>query len=1131
MPNYTQPQQNVISYRGKNMLVSASAGTGKTTVMIERIASLIEEGADVSSLAVVTFTNLAAAEMKKRLFDKLSEKRGNRHVVEQLEKLDNASICTIHSFCSELLRSYFYVADIDPNFAILDSTTVAALRKSALDETFKEYFKSKDELFGKVYKIFATGRREENFKNTLLSLYDFSRCLEDFNGWYAQKRENFLTLGEDNVVVATLLDDIRQNVQYFKNSMDALAKDSGERSLQAFADIFVHNAERLAALDVSNLQSALFSVSKFGLTTLPKRNSKKDLYGVPKEEEERVRADFEGLNAEWKSYKNKYSKLCNNKSVEELWEETRDSVQYADKLVEILQRFHESFAAQKKQRGGVDFNDLEHMTLVLLNDEETAKAICERYKLVFVDEYQDTNPVQEAIVSRLAAKSDLFVVGDVKQGIYGFRGCDSTIFLNKYRSFKSGKDGSVEELNTNFRSNNEILNFVNIVFNSIMTEGFGKVDYRGVSQLDGTTPPSLKTPSVQIDLIVKQKIEERELSEIYDLTAPRSDGAETTQGEVIAQKIARFVGMAYKDKNGNSRRIGYGDIVVLMRGLKDKALAVYNTLVEHNIPVAASFKMAGYANKEVRDLINLLRVLDNPYNDIYLVGTCLTPFGKLTESELAEVKTATQDQRVPFLERMQMYVSSAKNNSITTKIDSLLAFLEQLRFYACSATVDEIVLRVLQETSFHLYVQGLPNGALRLRKLYGFVDGLKGASYAQSVDKFLSYLDETDDFVAEEGMSDTNAVRMMTMHASKGLEFPVVIVAGLESVFVVDHPSVERNAELGLATRYYDFSTMKTANTLGVAACGMFNRTKQQEEEMRLLYVALTRAKYSLCLVGTLSENQLSAMPKRSTAANSHLDWLLTAIKSTYGSLAAAKDVAQINIVYEVEDCEAQETENLLCEQIHDGESVLKQLDYRYPFAHQQEMPSKIVSSALDREFIDSDAERADFVLAENNDRNFVGTAYHKVYQFVDIDATEEEIQQAIDGLVREGKIEPQYARQVQPKVIWNTLNNAELRELLSRGKAYHEMPFMLLAPYDGIAVDQRFSDEVMLQGVIDLLILRDDSATVVDFKYSTHSEELLKKSYRAQLNSYRLAVQKICDIQKVDCYIMSIESNKLVKM
>lgn len=1121
MPQFTKSQQNVIDYRGKNLLVSASAGTGKTTVMIERIASLIAEGNDVSSLMVVTFTNLAATEMKKRLANKLSERRNDPRIVDQMEKLDNASICTLHSFCGELLRNYFYVVDIDPSFVILDSVTVASMRNAALEEVFKQYFKSNDHEFREVYKIFATKRRDENFKNTLMELYDFSRCLEDFDGWYAKSRNQFLNFSGSSLQ-QIVHDDLRKNLRYFGVAYAALAQSFAEVGLTDFVEPLNANSSLFADLADANFQNALYGLLTIKLNPLPRRRKKNFLVAMAEEE---YRAECEELVKEFRRFREKYEKLCNGKNIDSLCAETRESVRYTDKLCEILKRFDEEFFEQKKRRGGVDFNDLEHLALKLFDDKETAEAIRAKYKYVFVDEYQDTNPVQEAIIANVSRDACVFMVGDVKQSIYGFRGCDPTIFLEKYRRFSTTDDGHVEELNENFRSNGEILFFVNEVFSQVMTNDFGQVNYAKTAQLNGNKPPVLKTPSVQIDLVVKQRAEEEYVSGVYDMTQTVEEREVATQGELIVDKINGFVGMAYKDKDGNVRRIGYGDIVILIRGLKERAVDIYNTLVEHNIPVMANFKTEGYHNKEVRDLICLMRAVDNPYNDVYLVGTCLSPIGGFCEDELAKIKIATTD-RTSFYCRLQEYVASAKNDAISTKIDNLIAFLEKMRFFAVSATVDEFLLETLQQVNYHWYVQGLPNGALRLRKLYNFIDSLQGAAYAQSVEKFLAYLDDSEQGAVDEALGGANAVRIMTMHASKGLEFPVVIVAGVETGFKYDYPAVMRNSHLGMATKHYNFENMRVGDTLGAFACGMSNRIKVQEEEMRLLYVAMTRAEFVLNVVGTVTEKRLAAKPKRASAANSHLDWLLSAIKTKYGSLANCTS-AKINVIDEIVYTERADLD-LLCQQSNDVADLERRLSWKYPFANQTNMPSKIVSSALDKEFFAED--EASPTLEANNDKNFVGTAYHKVYQFVSLDADKRQIEETIAGLVNEGKIASEYAQQLDVDLILRTLGNEQLRKLLEGGKIYREQPFMLYVPYDQVANDKRFSDEVMLQGVIDLLVLKQNSAVVVDFKYTSHSN-FVRQNYAAQLNSYKLAVQKICGVQNVETYVLSIADNKLIKM
>lgn len=1121
---YTQSQQQVIDLRGRDMLVSASAGTGKTTVMIERIAALLSEGADVSKIVVVTFTNLAAAEMKNRLAQKLAEKRDNAHVVEQLERLDSASICTLHSFCSELLRNYFYVADIDPSYSILDTNLIATLRKNAMDGVFVHYFAESDEVFKQVYKIFAKSRKQENFVNVLYGIYDFSRCIPQFDSWYQAKRNNLLDFSDGNPVIETLLSNIKQNVTYYANALDEMHNRSCADGL-TFAGVFKANADAVRAVRLDTLQNALNDLYVLKLTSLPARNKNKSFGALDKTVEEQARFDFDAIKKGLEKFASKYAELCRGLDLQTLCEQTSQTVAYLDKLVEIITRFDELYFNLKKERGGVDFNDLEHLTLRILNDDEALASIRARYKLVFVDEYQDTNPVQEAIISKLATSNNLFMVGDVKQSIYGFRGCEPAIFADKQRVFDEQGAGKVVKLNDNFRSNVEILDFVNQVFNLVMTKQFGKVDYANEAQLSGNTMPALTAvPSVTVDFVKPVSKEKREITDVYDITADNAESSVDRQSALIVRRVKQYVGKKYVDKDGNKKQIEYGDIVILFRTLQAKALNIYNALIEANIPVVAGFNVDGYASKEIKDLINLMRVLDNPYNDVYLVGVCLSCFGKLSESDLGAVRLDTAG-RVPFYDRLKEYANAGADVAIADKIVKLLNLLEELRFYSRSASVSEVALKTLQMTEYQLYVQDLPNSGLRLRKLYNFIDSIKDVSYGQSIDRFLSYIDESQENTFDGNVGATNAVRMMTMHASKGLEFPVVILADLEHGFHRDTESLYCNFDLGIAMRHYDFETMTYAPTLATAAYGMRNAVKEHEEELRLLYVAMTRAKFALNLVATATEEQINGIAKMPQNANSHLDWLLAAIKRIDLSNVA------LNVLgdeLDVPDDETATPVTQMCEQETDEQKIMQRINYVYPYAAQVDMPGKVVSSALDKAYIDVH-DQPEVTIVQDNDRNYVGTAYHKVYQYVDYNADVEQIAQTVRALVESGQIEQRFADKLDIDLIYNTLRNPQLIAVMSKGEAYHELPFMLYAPYNEVATDGKYSDEVMLQGVIDLLVIDGDKATVVDFKYTSRSDKV-RDNYAAQLNSYKLAVNKICGITDVDCYVLSIADNKLIK-
>ena len=1218
-PTFTNEQKIVINRHGRNMLVSASAGAGKTTVMIERIVRQLRE-VDVNEMVIVTFTNLAADEMKARLIKSLSEAametRGvdNERLIKQLEKIDSASISTLHAFCGELLRNYFYALDLDPAFVIFDEATAQTLQNSALEDLIAENFAQEDnEEFRQLYKIFATNRKEENFTKLIQRLYAFSRCLVNFESWHADKMANF-----QDKVAEILQKDIARTVEYYRKKMSDLAEECEQKGLPKAKEILENDADGLHDINLIDLQKAIDGLIAYKPTNPIKKQANVDL--TPGESE--VRGKYEQIKNKLDNAKKKYIKLLRGESLATLWSKNAHMVAYTEKLVRLVCRFDEIYADYKRQRGGVDYDDLEHLALKLLNENKSIRdEIHKRYKLIFVDEYQDTNPIQEAIIQSIATPGNLFMVGDVKQSIYGFRGCDPSIFTGKYKIYDKHDvtdpdNGWLVELNDNFRSNCDVLDFVNEVFNTIMTTEFGKVDYKGTAQLKGHNKVLNCEVSTRVDILTKEKTDKQEAVGLYDVTAKTDKSAILTQGEVIARRIKEYVGKKFliekTDPEGNKRieqkTIDYGDVVILMRGMKDKALDIYNTLREHSIPVTAKFKIDALENKEIKDLINLFRVVDNPYVDVSLVGACLSVFVNVTEAELGQIRLDA-DGELSFYERLQQYAKNPKNIELGSKISSFLAFVDGVRFYSRSASVDEVALYVIAEIRYNLYVLGLPNGELRLKKLYSFIDSLKGLSYAQSIDKFLAYVDDTDDHRSEEALSATGAVRMMTMHASKGLEFPIVFVAGLENKFVFDYFDVEQNNDVGLATRYYDFDSMKRADTLGFFALRLANERKQREEEMRLLYVAMTRAEVLLNLVVARDDEEDDKDDNDGENEDGgdgsyimvdkvrrHRDWVLPVVEELKNSGKVAHLDVQDPPTF-AEDFEANQQGSVIGQNSAEiegksgngvektlknvpkaeknevkqdlqplalskreqaaAEAILAKLDEPYEYLKETEMPTKVVSSALDSEYLKrsydesqaaEEEQQNEHVLEPTIDRNLVGTAYHKLYENIFNEATAKQkkegtnVRQIIEGvtfeqikikvneLVAAGKIECEQADKIDVELVYKTLHNSNFLELLDGGALYPEKPFMLSIPYKDLDENKPYRDNVILQGVIDLLVLKPTGAVVVDFKYTLHKDKI-SVNYKRQLNSYKLAVQRILGIADVSAYVLSIADNELIPM
>ncbi len=1162
-------QKDIVCSTGQDLLVSASAGTGKTRVLTYRIGKLIADGEDISGMVVVTFTKLAAAEMKTRVGAVLAKLPQTAHVSEQLEKLDMACIATLHSFCTDLARNYFYIADIDPNFAILEESVCKKLQNSAMQQVVQQYFKSKDAVFGKLYKMLATKRKEQTFLDLLFDLYEKLRCLEDYQNWYKTTLQNFQLDQENNPLLAFLVQQLKLELQTAV-LWEEQAKNFAKAHSVGFCDILERNHSALQT--VLQQQNLHFVASLAGVTLegLPNRNKKglgdETMVEEARQLHEKTVELFGKLQKKVEPFK--------GKTPEQLRQETADFAVYTNKIMEIIGQFDVAYTEAKRNFGGLDFGDLEHVALQILNNDEARRAVHERYKWVFVDEYQDTNPIQEAIVQKIATRGRLFMVGDVKQSIYGFRGCDPTIFVKKKKQIQSGNlSGEVHSLGQNFRSNKGILHFVNCIFSQLMTEDFGDIDYKTDGKFSfGTEQQTALSehtgaPVVSLELLVeeseesssankkkKNKTDEQSNAEqqnvdgancselkIYNPTSVENFDQKPTQGKLVLKAIRQYLG---KINPKTGKPITYGNIVVLTRSMTDKASQIYKELVENNVPVCANFKAEAYLNKEVRELVNLLRVVDNPYNDIFVASCCLSPFGKMSEQELAEVRILSDKHKTAFVESLQHYQQHGTNQALQQKIANFLQLVEDVRFVSRSSTVDVVLLYVLQRTNFHLFVQAFPNGGMRVNKMYTFIDSLKGNAFAQSVDKFIVFLDDSQGEKKADVVFGGDAVRMMTMHASKGLEFPVVILPCLETEFRDDHDAVSMDTELGVSMKHYDFDQMLKWDTVGNFAVTQSIKNKQKQEELRLLYVAMTRAECHLVLVAKTNSKDIQQVQPHASSCKSHLDWILHALEKLHGEndqifqqLVQQNYFVQKHNDFALPDVNGDALASKV-KQETDLNKVLQQIAYVYPFQQQQEMPSKLVSSALDKLYLDIHQEEQQVIL-QNDERSTmgkiddpaaVGTAYHIVLQYAPFASNAEQIQAVINSLVADGRLQQKFANQLNVDVLFNVLNNAELGQLLSEGKVYREQQFMLYLPYNQVA-DDAFSDKVMVQGVIDLLVLLPNKAIVVDYKHSSSNEERLQKSYQRQLASYRLAVEQICGITDVECYIMSIEQNKLVAM
>lgn len=1133
MKQFTKEQNLIIENRDHNLLVSASAGTGKTTVMVERIAKLIaDDKKHIDNFLVVTFTNLAAGEMKQRLIQKLHKEKNNPHVAEQLEKIETSNISTLHSFCVEVLRTYFYIADIDPNFAIVDDLSAFSLQNDAINAVYQNYYKSGDADFLKVYKIFVRGRKTTKLTEEIFNIYNKSRCKADFANFYQETRKNILEIDlPDNKLAMAIATDIHKNLSQYVKSLEKISQQAQQLKQFDFAEIIEENKSQICFKEC-NLQFALGIANSFKGVSPPRRTAK-EKEREDFAEREILREKYSAVNKEIKKYLDNFKF---DRDFTTLAKETKDTIAVLDKVVEIVSKFDQVYFEMKRQRGVVDYNDLEHLTLKILEDEEALQELKTKYKYIFVDEYQDTNNVQEKIISTLRGEKNLFYVGDVKQSIYGFRGCDPNNFVEKNHQYATEPQSKVIKLNQNFRSNNNILQFVNTIFKHTMTEDFGQVDYQNTAMLEGNNSESADFASVSIDIVAEAEKLETENLQLYDPTKMQDgDDFLMAEGKIVAHRISQIVGKTIKLDDNTTKKITYSDIAILSKSMTEKSLLLYNVLVQNNIPVVANFSSTSHQSKEIKDLVNFLKVLNNPLDDIAFVGMCLSFLGKLSHDEMAEIKICSPKEQESFLEKTLYYAENFQDEK-ATKLQDLHQLVEKMRFYSHSASVDEVLLLLLNTTNYHLFVSGLPNGSTRVRQLYQFIDGLKNKQHNQSVAKFLQHIENAGEVKSDNSLASNQAVQFMTMHKSKGLEFPVVFLVGLNSQQIKDKESLQFNLEMGLSCNYYDFESMHEYETLSQIAIKSANAKTQKEEEARVLYVAMTRPKNHLFLVASGADKFIEEPTKLISKYNSHAEWILSALYTEYGQdfrNGFSRDGVVLNVwdKHNLANLESEhKEENLLCKQNDDLESAIEKINYVYKFAQNTKLPTKVVSSQLDKDFLDLEEEPT-YLIDPDNNLTMLGTAYHKILEIAKLDSTADDINEILDHLLDIGKVDKAVAELVDISLIVKTLNNQEFKNLLENGKIYHEIPFLLPISSTSVFAQQHNHDEkIILQGVIDLLVVKDGSAVVVDFKFIKNSFGA-KKHYQKQLESYKMAVQKITGIEKVDAYIMSIADDKLIAM
>lgn len=1184
---WTNDQWKAITAKNKDILVAAAAGSGKTAVLVERIIQKIlstEEPMNVDELLIVTFTSASAAEMRHRIGEALekaiNQEPGSRHLRKQLSLLNKASISTLHSFCMEVIRKFYYAIDIDPGFRIADATEAQLIRDEVMDELFEEeYAKEDNQAFFNLVDSFTSDRSDHALMEIVQTIYDFARSnpvpesyLQSIVSMYDVSSQTRL---EDLPFIQALLYDIELQLEAVKEMLNKgmeitkLPGGPAPRAENFSDDIKLIDALLLAKRDSwETLYQAMQAVTFSKAKTLKGDQYDKELADKAQKLREKAKKKIADLKQELFSRKQ-----------ESFLHDMEEMQPLIEALVQLVKNFSDRFDSAKREKGLVDYSDLEHFCLEILMDKEgadgqtvpseAALSLRSCFKEVFVDEYQDTNMVQETIL-KLVAKDDevngnLFMVGDVKQSIYRFRLAEPNLFLAKYNRFqRDGHSSGLRiDLAQNFRSRKEVLFATNYLFKQIMGVKVGEIEYDEAAELRVGAPyPEDEAYPAEVLLIDQKSAKMESLAE----SAPESGTAaeefdpidlEKSQLEarVMAAKIKELITekkQVYDTKTKSARPVMYRDIVILLRSMT-WAPQIMEEFKQQGIPVYANLSTGYFEATEVTVMMSLLRVIDNPFQDIPLASVLRSPIVGLSEEELSRIRLF--QKKGSFWEAVSAFCRNSPDKDTEffyEKVRMFYASLKNWRFMARQGALSELIWELYRETGFYDFAGGLPGGKQRqanLRALYDRARQYEQTSF-RGLFRFLRFIDKMtdrgDDLGAARALGEQeDVVRIMTIHSSKGLEFPVVFIAGLAKTFNMSdiRSSYMLDKENGFATKYINAQKRIAYPSLPLLAFKRKKRMEMLAEEMRVLYVALTRAKEKLYLIATLKDAEKTIDQWNETifysdwllrdsdraAATSFIDWIGPAlvrhkdcqeIRRTENHLLPdeiaghpsswkvttidAEMIRKQEMVQETEEDHLMEkvrkSDIVPIESLYRDE-INARLSWKYAFRDASSHRSKQSVSELkrEREMLDEQSgtelvrrfnkpiqKRPKFMQEKSLSPAERGTALHMVMQHVDlakeinVDTISEQVQEMVD---RELLTRDQ-AMVIDPELVIKFFRT-ELGKRYSQASIINrEIPFTVSMPAKEVYPSWKDDDElIFVQGVIDCIFEDENGLVLLDYK------------------------------------------------
>lgn len=1157
----TDEQKYAVNFNeNKNILISAAAGSGKTFVLVQRILKLIAiDNKDIRKILIATFTNAAAAQMSKKIYDALNnliyeENINSKHLKDQLSYLSGADIGTLHSFCIKILKSYFYVTDAPCDFSIIDGDEDILLREEALSEVLSKLYEEGDDKFISLSDTYITAKGIDNLKQIILQSYDYAQSRPEGLNWLKDEIEYYkactdLENSKWTKQIYSQYNEILNNaIELQETAINLAFGVIDDKSINQLTEEKDKIESLLAALETGDNIMDICSAFEFAALRMPPR------YNGP------LKDNIKNMRDNAKALSQKTANSIKLYSFDKARKENEKLYIVLSSLYDVIEKFDECYKEKKTKRKVITFNDCEHICLEILKNKDINREIKESYDYVYIDEYQDISMLQEEILKLISKEDNMFMVGDIKQSIYRFRLAEPDIFNSKFELYKKEKQkNELIILNKNFRSGKYVIDAVNAVFGSIMSKESADIEYDDDAKLAYNENKENAGAKTEIYIFTKPEKKSDDTNEESDMTPEEDDLEEYENAELEAVNTVEIIKNLLKnkifDKEINAyRNAEYRDIAILLSSANVDGPHYADVFTQNNIPVFFDTNKNFFDNLEVCIIINLLSLIDNDYDDIALISVMRAPFFDFSIKEMFNIRKECNTGF--YYEAIKHYIDN-KNDNLSSKLRAFNNFINKYRALSRHIGIYDLIEKIYDDTGYYEYVALLEQGSSRKDNLTKLLD------IAQKYEKsgacglfgFINYLNkiranQTDNFSLTSADKKTNCVKIMSIHKSKGLEFPIVIVGRTAKEFNKADLQKEIifHKELGIGATFYDINLGYKCDSLAKIAIKGAVEDEITAEQMRLLYVAMTRAEERLIITCVKSAKEIESKKNKWNKAilsnqiksfNTYLDWLMYAIMED--DFTWNKDIFDIHFtqcknetINKEKKLAKKDIYKLLSSEDNEllDEKIYNKLKWIYDYNDEINLPQKLsVTQIKNKKSIKKymSFENAD----ENNFALRKGQITHYIMQTLNLEEMKKgDYEVYINNFLEELEYKNVINKKEKECVNVNSISNFFKSEIgimiLNAESVKREVEFYYIENANKIQ-DNIYSDDkkIYVQGVIDCVINIGGEIYIIDYKTDTYYNKISKdekiQEYSIQIKMYKDAYEKIMNVQNVKCILSFI--------